>query len=254
MKYYHGNETGATPGILPDPTYWWEAGALWMTVCWPLEINKVTIAKNQVQMIEYWSYTGDSTYNQVVSDAILFQAGPEADFLPQNQTKTEGNDDQVFWAFAAMSAAELKFPNPPENKPQWLALAQSVFNQQVGRWQPENCNGGLRWQIYWWNQGFTYKNTISNGGFFQLAARLARYTGNSTYADWANKMYDWMESTPVLQDNGGSIEVNDGTSITNNCSDANKMQWTYNYGTMISGAAYMFNMVRQIIPLYMPSY
>lgn len=26
MKYYHGNETGGTPGTLPEPYYWWEAG------------------------------------------------------------------------------------------------------------------------------------------------------------------------------------------------------------------------------------
>ncbi len=28
MKYYTGNNTGDTPGNLPDPYYWWEAGAM----------------------------------------------------------------------------------------------------------------------------------------------------------------------------------------------------------------------------------
>lgn len=28
MKYYTGNETGDTPGNLPDPYYWWEAGGM----------------------------------------------------------------------------------------------------------------------------------------------------------------------------------------------------------------------------------
>lgn len=27
-KYYHGNESGGIPGILPPPYYWWEAGAM----------------------------------------------------------------------------------------------------------------------------------------------------------------------------------------------------------------------------------
>jgi mannan endo-1,6-alpha-mannosidase len=149
----------------------------------------------------------------------------------------------VFWAFAAMSAAELKFPNPPSNDFQWLALAQSVFNQQAGRWEEETCNGGLRWQIYWWNKGYNYKNSISNGGFFQLSARLARYTGNQTYADWADRIWDWMASTPVMPETATQIQVNDGTDLNKNCSDANHLQFTYNYGTMIAGAAYMYNFV-----------
>jgi len=28
MNYYHGNETGQIPGLLPQPYYWWEAGAM----------------------------------------------------------------------------------------------------------------------------------------------------------------------------------------------------------------------------------
>ena len=97
--------------------------------------------------------------------------------MPENVTKEEGNDDQAFWAFAVMSAAELKFPDPGKDKPSWLALAQAVFNTQVPRWDTQSCAGGLRWQIFFSNPGWDYKNTISNGAFFQLAARLARYTG-----------------------------------------------------------------------------
>lgn len=29
MKYYTGNNTGDTPGNLPDPYYWWECGAMY---------------------------------------------------------------------------------------------------------------------------------------------------------------------------------------------------------------------------------
>jgi mannan endo-1,6-alpha-mannosidase len=28
MSYYTGNRTGDVPGNLPDPYYWWEAGAM----------------------------------------------------------------------------------------------------------------------------------------------------------------------------------------------------------------------------------
>ena len=72
--------------------------------------------------------------------------------MPPNQTKDEGNDDQVFWGFAAMSAAELKFPAPEAGYPSWTAQAQAVFNTQAARWDPA-CGGGLRWQIYQYNNG-----------------------------------------------------------------------------------------------------
>jgi mannan endo-1,6-alpha-mannosidase len=117
--------------------------------------------------------------------------------MPANQSSSEGNDDQSFWALAAIAAAEMRFPNPPSDKPQWLALAQAVFNQQATRWDTANCNGGLRWQIVPFNAGYNYKNSISNGCLFHLAARLARYTGNTTYIDWADKIYDWMDGSGI---------------------------------------------------------
>ena len=74
--------------------------------------------------------------------------------MPPNQTKDEGNDDQVFWAFAAMTAAELKFPAPTQGYPSWAAMAQAVFNLQAERWDPTTCGGGLRWQINPLNNGY----------------------------------------------------------------------------------------------------
>jgi hypothetical protein len=152
MTYYKGNQSGQTPGILPGPPpagdyYWWEAGALWGT------------------MIDYWHLTGDATYNEVVTEALLHQVGPNEDYMPPNVTASLGNDDQGFWGMTAMLAAELNFPNPPEDKPQWLALAQAVFNTQAdpGR-HDKTCNGGLRWQIPFANNGYNYKNSASSFG------------------------------------------------------------------------------------------
>ncbi|KAI9870148.1 MAG: hydrolase 76 protein [Pleopsidium flavum] len=220
MKYYHGNDPGQTPGLLVQPYYWWEAGAMFG------------------QMIEYWFYTGDSQWNEVVTEGLLAQVGPNNNYMPPNQTKTEGNDDQAFWAFATMSAAELNFPNPPPNQPSWLSLSEAVFNLQAERWDTSSCGGGLRWQIYNFNRGYDYKNSISNGGFFQLAARLARYTSNGTYAEWADKTWDWFASTPLLS---RDWQINDGSATAKNCTDASQLQWTYNYGTFLMGAANMYN-------------
>lgn len=65
-----------------------------------------------------------------------------------SQSKSLGNDDQAFWGMAAMSAAEVKFPNPPDDQPQWLALAQAVVNSQIPRWDDTSCGGGLKWYVF----------------------------------------------------------------------------------------------------------
>ena len=222
MKYYTGNNTGDVPGNLPDPYFWWEAGAMFGT------------------LVDYWFLTGDTTYNDVVMQAMLHQVGDDKDFMPANQTRTEGNDDQGFWAMAAMSAAENKFPDPPEDQPQWLALAQAVFNEYAMRWDEATCGGGLRWQIFTFNNGFNYKNSISNGCFFNIAARLARFTGNQTYADWAQKIFDWEMSVDLITPD---MKVYDGASVNDgaNCAGHDLIQWSYNAGIFLHGSAVMYN-------------
>lgn len=46
-------------------------------------------------MVDYWAYTGDETYVDVTYQALQSQVGDDADFMPTNQTKTEGNDEYV---------------------------------------------------------------------------------------------------------------------------------------------------------------
>lgn len=144
-----------------------------------------------------------------------------------------------FWGMAVLSAAEYNFPNPSPEQPQWLALAQAVFNTQAARWDTSNCNGGLRWQIFTWNNGFNYKNSISQACFFNIAARLALYTRNETYAEWAYKVWDWMiESKFMHQD---SYYIYDGAHVSDNCANITPYQWTYNPGAFLLGAAAMYN-------------
>jgi mannan endo-1,6-alpha-mannosidase len=163
--------------------------------------------------------------------------------MPQNQTKTLGNDDQAFWALAAMSATEANFPNPPSDQPQWLALVQAVFNSQAPRWDDSSCGGGLRWQIFSFNRGFDYKNTISNGCFFNIAARLGRYTGNSTYTDWAMKSWNWISTVGLMEKREDGYHFYDGSDEKLNCTEQNHIQWSYNAGVYLYGAAIMYNIV-----------
>lgn len=227
MVYFYtggvpGQIVSQIPGLLPGPYYWWEAGAMFGA------------------LIDHYYYTRDTTYNQLITDAILFQVGPDTNFMPPNQTKSLGNDDQCFWAMAAMAAAETRFPNPPAESPQWLALAQGVFNSQAERWDLATCRGGLRWQIFPFNNGYDYKNSITNGCFFNLASRLAAYTHNETYLEWAHKTWDWVYGVGYIGDN---YRVYDGSGDLNNCTEISPMLWTYNSGVMIHGAAVMYSQV-----------
>lgn len=52
MKYYTGNNTGDVPGNLPDPYYWWEAGAMFMN------------------MIEYWFCESGHPYCKCITDLL----------------------------------------------------------------------------------------------------------------------------------------------------------------------------------------
>lgn len=224
MDYYNGNDTGQTPGMFTTPYYWWEAGAAWGS------------------MIDYWYYTGDDTHNAIVKSSLLFQVGRDWDYMPSNQTTTEGNDDQAFWGIAVMAAAEKNFSNPASEQPQWLYLAQAVFNTMASRWDTSNCGGGLRWQIFTWNNGYDYKNAVSNGCLFHLAARLARYTGNETYAEWANKVWDWAVEVGFIETSDPNIwPIYDGGFIKDNCTDKEPIEWTYNCGLFLAGTAFMYN-------------
>lgn len=111
-------------------------------------------------LVDYWHFTGDSSYVNLTSQAMQFQCGPNRDYMEPNYTASLGNDDQGFWGMTAMLAAEDKFPDPPAGAPQWLALAQGVFNTMASpERHDDTCGGGLRWQIPPFNNGYDYKNS-----------------------------------------------------------------------------------------------
>ncbi|OJI96442.1 hypothetical protein ASPVEDRAFT_35841 [Aspergillus versicolor CBS 583.65] len=218
-EFYLQNQTTDVPGKLTGT--WYVAGAMFMT------------------MIQFWQVSGYDKHNSVVSHDMMFQAGENFDYFDSNYSQWLGNDDQMFWGLAAITASETGFPEV-KDKPTWTSLARAVFTMQDGRWDTEKCDGGITWQIHPWQAGYTLRNSISNGGLFQLAARLGRFTRNETYIKAAEKYWDWSESSPLIQPKKNWF-VADSTSGDNDCKDSGDMQWSYNYGTYLAGAAYMYN-------------
>ncbi|CCC67432.1 hypothetical protein NCAS_0A08740 [Naumovozyma castellii] len=224
LDYYEGTRFNGTVGMFQQPYYWWKAGSAFGG------------------MLENWYLCQNDTFESLLTDAMLHQAGKDYDYLPENQTMVEANDDQGVWGLTIMGAVERNFTDPQgKDVPGWLAMAQSIFNQMYSRWDTGSCGGGLRWQIYDWNKGYNYKNTISTACLFQMAARLGRYTGNSTYLKVADKTFQWMVDIGYIQLNTSSGRVFDGAHIESNCSDITKLEWSYNHGIVLGGCAYMYN-------------
>ncbi|KAM0360059.1 hypothetical protein HYE67_002008 [Fusarium culmorum] len=231
IEFYNGNKSGNTPGLLEntnglgDGYYWYQSGAFMSA------------------FVDYWQLTGDDTYNDLVSEGIQWQIGRDKDFMPANQTAQEGNDDQAIWAMAAMSAAEYGFPAPSDKKTQWYDLAKNAWDTQRKRWDAEDdsevCYGGLRWQIMPTNTGFTYKSTLSNALFFNLGARIYRFTGSDQVADYVTMAYSWLESRELIDRKTGAVY--DGAHVDDNCTDINKIQWSYNAASLSMGLAYLYN-------------
>lgn len=224
MDYYEGIRYGGTVGMFQTPYYWWEAGEAFGG------------------MIDTWAWCKNDTYEDIIYDALIHQKGSSNNYVPTNQSTTEGNDDQAFWGLAVMEATERNFTNPPDDEVGWLALAQAVYNTMLARWDSDTCGGGLRWQIFTWNSGYEYKNTISNAGLFTMAARLARYTDNDTYVETAEMVWDWLTDIEFIQSGDNGYTIYDGANIgTNNCSTLDTNRWTYNYGLLLAGSAYLYN-------------
>ena len=193
--------------------------------------------------VDYWHYTGDDTYNEEVMEGLTFQAGPERDYQPERHAASLGNDDQGFWGMSAMLAAEVNFPNPPKDQPQWLALAQAVWVTMAAPERHDNvCGGGMRWQIPPYNGGYDYKNTIANGCFFNIGARLARYTGNDTYAKHAEETWDWLWAVNYIDHDNWLVY--DGAHDYANCTNIAEATYSYNPAILIQGAAFMYDFTK----------
>lgn len=220
--YYNADST-AGDFNQPEPWFWWLSGSGWTA------------------LLDYTVYTADTTHKAAILTALSDNLGPNLDFAPAEQASWEANDDQAYWLYGALTALEYGFDDPAQGAGTWLTAANNVFNKFVTRWAADSgtCGGGLKWQFDPSANGYFYKNSVTNGGFFQTAARLARYTGNTTYADWANNVWDWTTGVGLI---AADFSVYDGTSDegTDNCMTVNGIQWSYNVATYLHGAANMY--------------
>ncbi|KAI0127349.1 mannan endo-1,6-alpha-mannosidase-like protein DCW1 precursor [Xylariales sp. AK1849] len=230
LYVYHNPNSTAGDFNQPQPWFWWLSGNGWNGV------------------LDYMVYTSDTTYQSDLLAALAENVGSNYDFVPADQGYWEANDDQVYWVYNALTALEYNYQALPceasggaECANSWLAISTNAFELFVSRWNNDSftCGGGLKWQYNTNAAGYWYKNAVTNGGFFQTAARLARYTGNQTFADWATKIWDWSSAIGIVS---ADYHVFDGTwdGDDANCTTVSGDEWSYNSATYIHGAANMY--------------
>ncbi|KAH9904666.1 family 76 glycoside hydrolase [Xylariomycetidae sp. FL2044] len=235
MSFYHGDEPGMTPGILPGPPpdgdyYWWTGGAVFGT------------------MLDYRNHTGDTQYDDIIRQALLFQLGDSNDYLPANWSASIGNDDQAIWGLAAALAEQTGFA--AGDGASWKDIAQNVFDEQIddarnvgeGGECPEDA---LRWQLFPFNNGYDYISSAANGLRFNLGAQLALLgqergspsTSNDTAINVAAGTYDPMPEARIITKD---FEVYSGAHAPD-CDDIDKLQFSYASAMYLQGSAYMYN-------------
>jgi predicted alpha-1,6-mannanase (GH76 family) len=128
-------------------------------------------------------------------------------------------DDEGWWALTWIAAYNLTHDR------RYLAQAQSIFADMTGGWDG-TCGGGI-----WWSKYKTYKNSIANEIFLDVAASLHNLIpGDRTYQQWALREWHWFRSSGLIT--RGHLVV-DGLQ---NCRpDLSSPTWTYNQGVLIAG-------------------
>ncbi|KAI2612557.1 glycoside hydrolase family 76 protein [Hypoxylon fragiforme] len=236
IYYYHDASASTGQFRQPQPWFWWLSGSAWNG------------------LMEYTIFTNDSTYKADLLDSLAKNVGPNYDFAPAEQASWEANDDQVYWVYNALTALEYNFePLPCQTggtaggcscANSWLSISTNAFEEFVARWNKDSatCGGGLKWQYTESAKGYFYKNSVTNGGFFQTAARLARYTGNQTFADWATKIWDWSSAAAGVGLVTADFHVYDGAGDAQgeDCKSPDKTEWSYNIASYLHGAAHMY--------------
>lgn len=234
MTTYYDASSTAGDFVQPEPWFWWLSGSGWNAV------------------MDYTVLTNDITYKDQMLAALAENVGESFDFAPSAQSGWEANDDQMYWVYNALTALEYGLEDLQPCAAgaagagaacanSWLSLATNAFEAFARRWDADagTCGGGLKWQYKTSASGYYYKNSVTNGGLFQTAARLARLTGNATHAEWAARVWDWSVAVGFVTP---AFAVVDGASDrdADNCSTPNGDQWTYNVATYLHGAANMY--------------
>jgi mannan endo-1,6-alpha-mannosidase len=82
---------------------------------------------------------------------------------------------------------------------------------------------------------------LSTALFFNLGARIYRWTGSEEVADYVTMAYSWLDERGLIDSKTGAVY--DGARVDDNCTTINKFQWSVNAASLSMGLAYLYNTV-----------
>jgi hypothetical protein len=131
----------------------------------------------------------------------------------------------------------------------YLTGAKELVTYILSGWDHSiNSATGEEWGGIYWGPYYKSKHTCSNGPVISTLVRLSTITKDSTYLDWAKKVYDFSYKT-FRMDNGvygdmiGTTVDDEDKTIAHGSLDTTA--YTYNTGVMISGGAYLYNVTKE---------
>jgi len=195
-------------GLYQKPTDWWNSA------------NAITV------LVDYSRATHSAQY----LDAVANTFSKASNAYGITNFINDSNDDEGWWALAWIDAYDLT------KKPEYLAMAQTIFADMTTQWDTTTCGGGV-----WWSKDLkhsAYKNAITNELFLDIAASLANRATHgpqkAEYLSWAQREWKWFQASGMINSDN---MINDGLNATNPAACTNNRQttWTYNQGVILGG-------------------
>lgn len=203
-----------------------EKGSRPVSFLWPL--CALFQAQNEMEKVLTGTFFFDQTFEIISKYHNQFLPAPGyASNSMQFGGGTRFYDDNQWVGITAMDAYS------KTKKVKWLDVGKEIYAFMMTGFDTVSGGG-----LYWQEGNKRSKNTCSNGPGIILALQLYQATNNKMYADTALLLYNWVNLN--LRSPAGLYY--DNINLEKNTID--KKLYSYNTGTMLQAAVYLYECTR----------
>ena len=203
-----------------------EKGSRPVSFLWPL--CAMFEAYNEMGKVSSDQIFRDKTFKIIKKYHNDFKPAPGyASYAMQYGGGTRFYDDNQWVGITAMDA----FAATKDNK--WLEVGKEIYGFMMTGYDTVGGGG-----LYWEEGNYKSKNTCSNGPGIILALQLYKATDDKTYLDTALQLYNWVNGN--LRSPAGLYYDN----LNLNKKTVDKRLYSYNTGTMLQAAVYLFEITK----------